>query len=217
MNKLTFLIFVILSYALNAGEYDPVLLKSTNGRTVKVVAVYEASPEGLELSPMPDGPLIGSRKLATITVKWEHIDLNSLTSYPEINSAYQKASGGQTVSMELGPHFADFDAAKALLKKDVPEVTIYYDNEVPVTAPLTTVLTKKDLYKAKKWEIPESAKRKLIKQWNDAYDEFDQVSYRTDFNRLLFDLKKAIRAIEQINSGSAFNISHAESIKAILI
>lgn len=123
------------------NEYAPIVLKSATGVTVKVVTIYEVSPDGLTFSPKPSKPLIGSNTLDTLTTNWDLIDVDSLKNYPKIESAYRQALNGETTKMKIRSHFTEESSIIAEIKSEIPRITVGY-KEIFDTAylPLLTLI-----------------------------------------------------------------------------
>lgn len=211
-----------VSHALGYGnekksEYAPVVLKSATGVSVKVVAIYEVSPDGLTFSPKPAKPLIGSNTLATLTTSWDLIDVGSLKNYPKIESAYRQALNGKTTKMKIGSHFTEESSILAQIKSEIPRITVRYEDDRAITVPLTEFLSNRNYSRARRWSIHQRSKDLLVARWNDIARQIEPISYRSDILKLQYRLERAIRAVESIQTESGvFNISHANSIKELL-
>lgn len=199
------------------NEYAPIVLKSATGVSVKVVAIYEVSPDGLTFSPKPSKPLIGSNTLATLTTSWDLIDVGSLKNYPEIESAYRQALNGKTTKMKIGSHFTEESSIIAEIKSEIPRITVGYKDKRPITVPMTEFLSRRDYAQARRWSISKSSKELLVSRWEAIAEKIEPISYRSDILKLQYKLDRAIRAVESIQTESGvFNISSANSIKELL-
>lgn len=199
--------------AKNETRSEPFTLKSANGSTVKVVAVYSMDSEGLEFSPLPNGALIGSNTLATLTTPWENIDTASLETDTRLADAYKRAIAGETVKLDIGPHFNDLSDIKKRIKAAIPDVTIHYSNGRKVQISLSKFITDKDRVRVNHWAVSDHHKQNLVSEWSKIYDELESMVYRPEVSKLQYELKKSMAIIRRIDPKSGtFNETAAKDI-----
>ncbi|MGJ8652402.1 MAG: hypothetical protein ACSHX8_03940 [Opitutaceae bacterium] len=213
-----YICFTLCLSAANEARNEPFLLKASNGATVEVVAVYSMDSEGLQFSPLPDAPLIGSNTLAVLSTPWANIDTTSLGVDPELSSAYEKAQAGESVTLNIGSHFNDLSEIKKRVSKAIPKVTVYYSDGRSIRILLTKFITDKNRLRASHWAVSDSEKSRLVKAWDEIYKELEFMVYRPEVSKFQYDLKKAQAIIERVDSKSGtFNATSARDLERLLL
>ncbi|MEM1444316.1 MAG: PHB depolymerase family esterase, partial [Verrucomicrobiota bacterium] len=96
---------------------ESISLKGANGRTITVVGIREAVPQGLWLKVQADGE--------EIAVAWDKLDLTSLEAeHPDIHTAWEAARGGESTLLELGSYER---AKQSLVIADAIEKVVTHD------------------------------------------------------------------------------------------
>jgi hypothetical protein len=200
----------------HAESLDPIILSSSTGIEVEIVAVHQVGPEGLTFSPKPDKPLIGSNKLKTITTKWVNIDLGSIEAYPELSRAYAEAEQGKTIRVEIGPHFHKISDSMERISRDLPRAR-YWAGAERRSMSLTQLVRDHGQYRPSKWSIPEKERDRTLTTWKKEYEDLENLSYRADIIRFRHKIHSAIQSLEKISSREqAFNISAAKDLSELL-
>ena len=189
---------------------EPWVLRSTNGQRVEIVAIHEVSPEGIRFSVKPNAPLIGSNTLSMKNTSWANIDKQSMTSYPELYKAYQRTVAGDTLKLELGPHFYDLKKLQYELCRIAPDVYIYYRDGRRTNCSIASVAERNREYRVSKWSISQKNKDQTLRSLEELTNRIEPILYRRDVILLQNKIDRARRTIQDIQTYSTtFNMSAA--------
>lgn len=195
-----------LSYCLSAEEakgisYEPIMLKSSKGALVEVVAIHSISSKGLTFSPKPNAPLIGSNKLQTFTTGWENIDTSILDANPILAEAYQAAQKGKNTELKFGPHFHEISESMKIIRFELPRVSFLQGDDPRVKSLELEILVKNHRkYKPHKWSMSAGQRSDLLKKWEAEHNALEAINYRSDIIRFRTTLNRAIKGVEKIPS-----------------
>ncbi len=214
--KLLYLLIILPILTCAAEIQEPFQLRSAKGATVKVVAIYTATPEGLSFSPHPNAPLIGSTKLRTLTTPWSNVDLSSLEPYPELKKAHTAALEGRSTTLNLGPQFTDIDQIKKEISSNIPTAT-FHRNGQTFKISYSKLLGDKDSFNKYGNKATSSSATALKEQWRGIARELKKIDYRPEASHLAYDLQKASKGIDSLaRSGDTFNITAGRDISSLV-
>ena len=194
-----------------------ITLKSSNGSSVEIVAIHQASPEGLTFSVVPSAPLIGSNKLKKITTPWDNINTKSMSPYRALYSAYKRTLDGEKVPLQMGAHFYPIEDILRTIREVEPRVKVYYSDgssnyynfRTSKRSTLSTTISG--------WSMSHADKSKVIEAWSESRDRLMLLSYRKDVILLLNRLDRGIKAVDSIQPKSrVFNITAAKNIHELV-
>ena len=199
------------------NPWELIILKSSNGSSVEIVAIHQASPAGLTFSVVPSAPLIGSNKLKKITTPWANINTKSMSPYRELYSAYKRTLDGEKVPLQMGAHFYPIEDILRTIREVEPRVEVYYSDGGSSyynfqTAQRSTLSTR-----ISRWSMSNTEKIRVIKSWSESREKLELLSYRKDIILLLNKLDRGIKAVDSIQPNSrVFNITAAKNIHELV-
>jgi hypothetical protein len=183
------------------GPCEPIYIKSIGGQTVTIVAIHQVSPTGMTFSPMPKEPLIGSNELEIITTSWENVQIQSLTAYRDLWSAYNDAKSGRTVSLRIGPHFYDLrDSIETIIRR-IPYANFRNGDgrETRVSmAEINRSSYQSRVGNATRWYVSGRHKQDILELLNQVTNELRYIIYRRDTILLQNRIDSAYRLVRNI-------------------
>ena len=195
------------------NPWELITLKSSNGNSVEIVAIHQASPAGLTFSLVPIAPLIGSNKLKKITTPWANINTKSMSPYRELYGAYKRALDGEKVPLQMGAHFYQIEDILQTIREVEPRVEVYYSDGSSSYYKFHTATSSTLSTRISRWSMSNSEKSKVIKAWSESREKLELLSYRKDIILLLNKLDRGIKAVDSIQPNSrVFNITAAKNI-----
>lgn len=204
--------------AIKLGPYEPIIIKTSDGRPVETIAIHAVSPEGLTFSPTPSAPLIGSNTLQKVTTAWENIDSISISPYRELYRAYKRALKGESLVLEIGPHFDELSYATEKVRTTSPSVRLYYADGSSGQYNFSNPTKRSTLNTSiRGWSMRDSTKARVMDNWAAVKKELEPMLYRRDVILLTNKLDRGIRAIDKIlPQSTVFNISSARDIHELI-
>ena len=209
---------VVSAPSIHRKPYDPFILRSQTGEDVRVVAIYALSPDGIEYSPEPSAPLIGSNKLKIFKSDWSNIDISSLTQYHELNRPYREVLKGENITLGIGNHFAKLYIAQQKILAVRPYVNVYFTNGRRSYFDFSYPLYQnQNSYKISHWRMGPAHKREVIEHWRNIEKLLQPVIYRKDIILFMNRLERAMRGVKDIPEyGKTFNITAARAIYELI-
>ena len=203
---------------ISRSPYEPFILLSSSGKEVSIVAIHRIDPEGLTFSPMPDAPLIGSNKLATLKTSWSNLDTQSLERYRELKRLHKQALQGKRLDLRIGSHFTDLDVAQQQLTKIWPLVTVYYADRSQGEYDFRYLINSaRSSHRIKHWSMDAGYKADVLRHWSKIQESLQPVIYRKDVILFMNRLERAMRSIRTIPVYShTFNETAARVIYELL-
>jgi hypothetical protein len=199
------------------NPWELITLKSSNGSLVEIVAIHQASPEGLTFSLVPSAPLIGSNRLKKITTSWANINTKSMNPYRELYSAYKRALDGEKLPLQMGAHFYQIEDILRTIREVGPRVEVYYSDGSSSDYNFNAATRSTLSTRISRWSISNTEKIRVIKAWSESREKLELLSYRKDVILLLNRLDRGIKAVDSIQTKSrVFNITAAKNIHELV-
>ena len=199
------------------NPWELISLKSSNGSSVEIVAIHQASPAGLTFSLVPSAPLIGSNKLKKITTSWANINTKSMSPYRELYSAYKRALDGEKVPLQMGAHFYPIEDILRTIREVEPRIEVYYSDGSSSDYNFHTATRSTLSTRISRWSMSNTEKIRVIKDWSESREKLELLSYRKDIILLLNKLDRGIKAVDSIQPNSrVFNITAAKNIHELV-
>ena len=209
---------VVSAPSIHRKPYDPFILRSQTGEDVRIVAIYCLSPDGIQYSPEPNAPLIGSNRLKVFKSNWSNIDISSLTQYHELNRPYREVLKRKNISLDIGNHFTTLFIAQQKILEIRPSVKLYFVDGSQRYFDFTSPLYQNEKsYKISRWSMQPTHKSEVLKRWRNIEKLLQPVIYRKDTILFMNRLERAIRGIKNIPDYSkTFNVTAARAIHELI-